>query len=407
MSSICAVSAPHLSNSSNGTSSKTSNKTDHCNNSDNHSNQHHCNHNDSQEILNNLKLIKEKYESNGIRENGHKEVANTCAKALNDSDDNLSQPSLPNTSLRIDTFLEDEIDGNHSEAYSEASTLSSSPVTSPMEEAMGGFNEALLEQKFSKLMIQDLSQTDSPVIEITRSDSFDDDDEEEEPVVSRQPLIRSTSLKTGKTPPGTPQRKKIVRFADAMGLDLESVRHIISDDLPYVPQSAFGGLRVSDKWEGAGGVKQNPWFVQKPSKNPVQNRPNLVLEFIQPSTLVNFLDRVRNNKICLENCVVSNSAGNLSITCIIRVLNISFEKSVTLRYTLNEWLSHNEALASYIPNSCDGFSDKFTVTFSVSAGGYFLSPGQRLLFALRYVANGEEYWDNNMGLNYSLICGLS
>ena len=396
MSSICAVSAPHVGNNSNGnTSNKATKKMDNnCNNSDNHSN-------DSQEILNNLKLIKEKYESNGVPESDRKEVLNTCANGLNDS---LSQPSLPNTSLRIDTSLEDETDGYNCDTYSETSTLSSSPVTSPVEITNRGINEALLEQKFSKLMIKDLSRTDSPIIEITRSDSFDDDDDDEEDLcASRVPLIRSTSLKTGKTPPGTPQRKKFVRFADAMGLDLESVRHIISDDLPYVPQSAFGSLKLNEKGEGDVVSKPIPWFMQKPNKNPVQNRPNLVLEFIQPSSLLNFLDRVRNNKVCLENCVVSNSAGNLSITCIIRVLNISFEKSVTLRYTLNEWLSHNEAICSYIPNSGDGFSDKFSVTFSVSAGGYFISPGQRLLFALRYVANGEEYWDNNMGLNYSLI----
>jgi protein phosphatase 1 regulatory subunit 3A/B/C/D/E len=393
MSSICAVSTLTLSNSNTTNGNKNSkNINNNCNNSeDNHSNE-------SQDILHNLKLIKEKIESNGIKDNETNEVINNCfANGINGVQSNDSQTSLPiNKALKIDTTLVDDyIDGNSSELYSEASTLSSSPVTSPVDECLGAINEALLEQKFSKLIVNDLN---SPVIQITGADGFD---EEEDDYTPRAPLLRSTSLKTGKTPPGTPHRKKIVRFADAMGLDLESVRHIISDDLPNVPQSAFGSLKLNEKTDSDG--KPIPWFMQKQIKTAAQNRPNLMLEFIQPSSLLNFMDRVRNNKVCLDNCVVSNSAGNLSITCIIRVLNISFEKSVTLRYTLNEWLTFNEALASYIPNSCDGFSDKFTVTFSVSAGGYFISPGQRLLFALKYVANAEEYWDNNMGLNYSLI----
>ena len=399
MSSICAVSAltplPN-SNTTNGTKN-----VNNCNksgqNGDNHTTE-------SQEILNNLKLIKEKIELNGIP---HKEVnkeVNNCSNngfnGLQTSDNNNSQTSLPlNKPLKIDINSEDQFfDGNGGDFYSEASTLSSSPITSPIDECMGAINEELLEQKFSKFIVNDLS---SPIIQINGIDGFDEEEEDDFDKI-RAPLLRSTSLKTGKTPPGTPQRKKIVRFADAMGLDLESVRHIISDDLPNVPQSAFGSLKSNEKTDSDPKNKQIPWFMQKPVKL-AQNRPNLMLEFIQPSSLLNFMDRVRNNKVCLENCVVSNSAGNLSINCIIRVLNISFEKSVTLRFTTNGWLTSNEALASYIPNSCDGFSDKFSVTFSVSAGGYCLTPGQRLLFALKYLANGEEYWDNNMGLNYSCI----
>lgn len=57
---------------------------------------------------------------------------------------------------------------------------------------------------------------------------------------------RSTSLKTYKTPPGTPHRKKVVRFADAMGLDLEDVKHVMNtDDPPHIPDSAMRDLKVS------------------------------------------------------------------------------------------------------------------------------------------------------------------
>ena len=63
-----------------------------------------------------------------------------------------------------------------------------------------------------------------------------------------EPIKRSTSLKTNKTPPGTPSRKKVVRFADALGLDLESVRHILNLEAPpKIPATALKDLKVNIK----------------------------------------------------------------------------------------------------------------------------------------------------------------
>ncbi len=63
-----------------------------------------------------------------------------------------------------------------------------------------------------------------------------------------EPIKRSTSLKTYKTPPGTPHRKKGVRFADALGLDLESVRHILNIEAPpKIPATALKDLKVRKK----------------------------------------------------------------------------------------------------------------------------------------------------------------
>lgn len=247
-------------------------------------------------------------------------------------------------------------------------------------------------------------------------DEFDYDDDYGDDDCPRIPLIRSTSLKTGKTPPGTPRGKKIVRFADALGLDLESVRHIV-DDVPYQPPlAAFKGLKLDEDDKRWLFGQQSPALLQPSStqllsSSPLVNKPNLRVLFCQPSSDPGpFLERVRTHKLCLENCLVTGPSGPsdmFTITCIIRVLNIGFEKSVNLRYTTNEWLTWTDVMASYVPNSCDGFSDKFTVTFHLavnSNGHQAMMPGQRLLFALKYMASGnQEFWDNNMGLNYALI----
>jgi len=59
------------------------------------------------------------------------------------------------------------------------------------------------------------------------------------------PVIRRcSSLKTCKTPPGNATCKKIVRFADALGLDLADVRTFL-DEIPKIPNSAFNDLIIT------------------------------------------------------------------------------------------------------------------------------------------------------------------
>lgn len=202
-------------------------------------------------------------------------------------------------------------------------------------------------------------------------------------------LVRSTSLKTGKTPPDTPSRKKIVRFADVLGLDLEAIRHFAKDDdAPVVPPSAFADLQVAPP---ASSSALSPLL-------PPQSQLGFRLdpEFTSPGTDPFFLDRVRQQKVCLEDVVLSGSR----VSGVVRVLNLGFEKQVLLRYTTNEWASHADLSAEYVPSSCDGFSDKFSFSLDLP----HLTAGQRMHFCVRYIANGQEFWDNNCGQNYVLRC---
>lgn len=136
--------------------------------------------------------------------------------------------------------------------------------------------------------------------------------------------------------------------------------------------------------------------------------PRLVCEFTQPISLISFKERVKLNKVHLETCQINTTAGHLSVTCTVRVLNLSYEKSVLVRHTTDNWHTHTDSLASYKPASCDGWSDKFTSTFSVTNQQVIKSamqPGQRIIFAVRYTVDGDKvYWDSNGGLNYSIKC---
>lgn len=46
----------------------------------------------------------------------------------------------------------------------------------------------------------------------------------------------------------------------------------------------------------------------------------------------------------------------------VRVLNLSFEKSVTVRMTTDGWQSYTDVKASYLPGSADPSSDRFYVS---------------------------------------------
>ena len=127
--------------------------------------------------------------------------------------------------------------------------------------------------------------------------------------------------------------------------------------------------------------------------------PILVPEFVQPFTQCNFLERVRLQNVCLESCVVSSIGSNLSVDCIIRVQNVSFEKVIMVRYTNNNWSTWLDSKASFIPNSSDGQTDKFSVKFYIKS----LTRNQRVKFAIKYLAGYEEFWDNNLGKDYCLL----
>lgn len=379
-------------------------------------------------------------------------------------------------------------------------------------------------------------------------------------------MQRSTSLKTQKSPPTSPRRKKIVRFADTLGLDLAAVKTIMQEDLPLIPDSAFVNLNVPKELlpirdekvttcRESAAITDSPLSQRKnlhlnslhasdpsitgakspfssfaypypPIRNtsslnkhrhhrPVHERlanslnrlhldsdeeddlmlhdhlvfdstataspvssnlevksmlskkdsdesqrilqtqkrqevlsksmppwlalyqsnhtATLIPEFIEPFIQMNFIDRVRAQKVCLENCYISPTVSSPGATCnnppssppasplsptnhsptvplspgsavavtiCIRVVNLSFEKEVYCRFTCNNWATWSECRASYIPSSSDHWSDRFTASFSLSN----LNAGQKVQFAIRYrCGTTEEYWDNNNGQNYSLM----
>ncbi|XP_013404054.1 dentin sialophosphoprotein [Lingula anatina] len=196
---------------------------------------------------------------------------------------------------------------------------------------------------------------------------------------------RSVSLKTNKTPPGTPHRKKEVRFADALGLDLESVRHIFNiEQPPMIPSSAIKGL-------------SNTSPVNDPQFRVSQGSRHMSECFRQPGCEPDFYRRVNDKKVCLENTMVTD----MTITGTIRVANIAYHKKVFIHYSTDNWATTQDIPASYVANSCDGPTDRFAFTISLPPD---FTVGSRLKFAVCYNAGSQVFWDNNNGEDYMFEC---
>ncbi|TRY55720.1 hypothetical protein DNTS_010289 [Danionella cerebrum] len=179
----------------------------------------------------------------------------------------------------------------------------------------------------------------------------------------------------------SPSSQKKVRFADSLGLELISVKHFDDTDVPEVPD------RVIDKFRKARALHLNNFDGASSQSVFVE------LLFTNPGSLPDFPSRVSAAKVSLE----SVQADEFSLAGLVRVLNLAFEKSVHLRYTLNNWSSFTDSLASYVPNSSDGQTDQFSFKIITPS---FLEFGGTLQFAIKYCVGGCEFWDNNSGDNY-------
>ncbi|XP_041859498.1 protein phosphatase 1, regulatory subunit 3Da [Melanotaenia boesemani] len=209
-----------------------------------------------------------------------------------------------------------------------------------------------------------------------------------------KPIIRQRSRSL---PSATEKKKKRcrnigVRFVDSLGLDLEDVRLFRSGEDPFVPQHVTFKLLM-----GAEIADRRHLEISLPYLKPVFAQ--------QPGDQPGFLHRLHEQKVCLERVL----CFELGIIGIVQVLNLNFEKDVGARYSFTEWKSCTETKASWvstITKTWEGGGEQFscdTFRFHLPVPP-FLNPGALLEFAILYRVCGAEYWDNNNGENYKLVC---
>ncbi|KAF1657103.1 Protein phosphatase 1 regulatory subunit 3A, partial [Aptenodytes patagonicus] len=219
------------------------------------------------------------------------------------------------------------------------------------------------------------------LLEVPTVNDFSSEDEDVKPDIKHRfsPLPRrrnsASSEEEEADAPTTVARK--VSFADAFGFDLVSVKEFDTWEIPNTGQN--------DDIEDEIFPQEEYFFSQL---------------FTLPASQEELLQKVREQKVLLESIVFLPG-----ITCmngIIRVLNVSFEKLVYVRMTLNNWLSYYDILAEFMPNSCGSETDQFC--FKISLVPPYQKDGAKVEFCIRYQTSVGTFWANNDDKNYTLIC---
>ncbi|KAJ1030077.1 hypothetical protein NDA16_000990 [Ustilago loliicola] len=109
--------------------------------------------------------------------------------------------------------------------------------------------------------------------------------------------------------------------------------------------------------------------------------------------------------IFLERIYLSDDLRSVRGT--VQVKNLSFEKWVAVRFTLDHWATVNEVSAEYSESIKEGTADRFVFSIKLNEvlnwpRGAGLNETKTIFLCLRYTTGGREIWDNNDGGNYQL-----
>ncbi|XP_011489214.1 protein phosphatase 1 regulatory subunit 3A isoform X2 [Oryzias latipes] len=177
-------------------------------------------------------------------------------------------------------------------------------------------------------------------------------------------------------PPPVVRRK--VSFADAFGLDLVSVKEFDNAE----------AAEAEDCWpEGGDGGRLSEELY-------------LTCLFTVPLPPEELDLRLQTQMLELES--IELLPGTTTLRGIIRVVNLCYAKNIYVRITLDQWSSHFDMPADYIPGSSDMRTDRFTFSYTLTPP--FEKEGSRVEFCLRYETPAGTFWANNKGMNYVLFC---
>ena len=185
---------------------------------------------------------------------------------------------------------------------------------------------------------------------------------------------------------------KNVTFADDKNLSLVKIHNFVpsTECLDQYHFSAFHQTHFQVDNVAANRQLPSPLkSVNRVFRNPAK----LLLCFNEPCDSLDFKERFGRECVALERCATRDR----TVTGIIVVKNLEYQKYVGVRYTMDSWKTSDEIEACYVPNSNDGATDRFSFTLSLP------KTYKEMEFAVRFRAgDSTEYWDNNFSRNYKV-----
>ena len=185
------------------------------------------------------------------------------------------------------------------------------------------------------------------------------------------------------------RRARSVKFADTEGLPLVSVHKLTAAD-PFQTEGEIVPKILTDLGS-LNLIRGNATLSSSQQKDKTTNVAKSTkrkLHFTQPGTQPDFYTRLQSQTVGLE----SVSSQPRAIHGIVRVMNIHYDKDVSVRWTHDKWRTNHDSKCTYCPGSSDGQTDRFSFTLPAN--------GDDIEFAINYRVQGMEFWDNNNGQNY-------
>ncbi|XP_043935230.1 protein phosphatase 1 regulatory subunit 3F [Protopterus annectens] len=179
-----------------------------------------------------------------------------------------------------------------------------------------------------------------------------------------------------------PSQSRKVSFADAFGLDLVEVKYYEKYGSPDSPECDLQYHETNN---------QDLGFYVIPC-------------FAFPAARQQLLEKLYLEKVAVES-ILPVKGDPLSISGVVRVLNVSYNKMVYIRTTMDNWTTFYDHLADYVPGSFDGETDQFS--FCLSFVAPFVYDGARIEFVVRYETDEGSYWANNDAKNYSIVLKMN
>jgi hypothetical protein len=244
------------------------------------------------------------------------------------------------------------------------------------------------------LSTHNITPLNTEAISSAEGSDFEDDELRMKPPLLRKksgelvkPALRPSYRRRPSSMPGTPTYHKAVHFNENM----EQVRHFLQIDRPIAVSAGSSPVETYDSeseypfHEEGYRSKNAEWEIK------LANFPS------DPDSFERQTMPVRVEKIFL-------APDNKTLVGTVACANLSFQKLVVARFTLDYWKTTSEVVAEFNHDvrkqqSTDGY-DRFN--FNIKLADQANLASKTLLLCVRYNVNGQEFWDSNNSMNYQV-----
>lgn len=224
------------------------------------------------------------------------------------------------------------------------------------------------------------------------------------PVIRSSPLVGSTPASA--TTPTSPRRKSSLRVKPdqsqyPVDRNADSSKKVHFDDLPEqtrVFSSADAPSSLESKLCSGTSVAVNAELL---GYNTFQlNRDERICTLNAAPSLPSPWQPVRlqNLELLPSGCMIKGT---------IAVLNLAFQKRVSVRFTFDGWKTVSDVAAEHFQSLLRSHTIVYDLfSFMIDAKSPPLDTHGRLQICVSYQVVGEEFWDNNAGENYVIVLNV-